>query len=58
VDWEQLRDQTIEDWQNGTQFLTMMGGSRYIEPERAALCLMLWHQFLDEYQARGQRSTW
>ncbi len=51
--WQQLRDQTAEDWQNGTQLLTMLGGVRYVEPGRAALCLLLWQQFIEQYQAQA-----
>jgi hypothetical protein len=51
--WQQLQEQTAEDWENGSQLLTMLGGARFVEPERAALCLLLWRQFVDEYQATG-----
>jgi len=51
--WQQLQDQTAEDWENGAALLTMLGGARFIEPERAALCLLLWRQFIQEYQAQG-----
>ena len=51
--WQALLDQTAEDWQSGAQLMTMLGGARFIGPERAALCLLLWRQFLAEYQAEG-----
>jgi hypothetical protein len=51
--WERLRDQSVEDWESGATLITMLGGERYIEPERAALCLTLWQDFLDAYGPSG-----
>jgi hypothetical protein len=53
ADWEALRAQTVEDWESGASLITMLGGERYLEPERAALCLMLWQDFLTTYQPAG-----
>jgi hypothetical protein len=52
-DWERLRDQAVEDWESGAALLEMLGGSRYLEPERAALLLTLWQDFLATYQPTG-----
>src|SRR5262249_8889710 len=52
-DWERLRDQTIEDWENGSQLLTMLGGVRYVQPEGAALAWLWWRHFCEESRARG-----
>ena len=53
ADWERLREQTVEDWESGVGLLQMLGGERFVEPERAALCLMLWDDFRTKYQPQG-----
>ena len=53
ADWLALQQQTAEDWYAGAGLLRMLGGARYLEPERAALCLHLWRDFIDRYQPDG-----
>lgn len=48
-DWERIQDEAAEDWVSGRTLLTMLGGERYLAPERGALLLHLWRQFLVAY---------
>jgi hypothetical protein len=51
--WERLRDEAVENWESGVTLLELLGGTRYLEPERAALCLTLWNDFLVSYRPTG-----
>lgn len=51
--WEELQRQTAEDWDSGVALLEFLGGSRYIEPSRAALLQVLWRDFVSSYQPSG-----
>ncbi len=52
-DWARLCEETAEDWVSGRAIITMLGGERYITPERTALLLLLWRQFLASYAPEG-----
>lgn len=52
-DWERLCQETAEDWVSGRAIITMLGGERYITPERTALLLLLWRQFIVAYAPEG-----
>lgn len=52
-DWERLCAETAEDWVSGRAIITMLGGERYITPERTALLLLLWRQFIVAYAPEG-----
>ncbi len=48
-DWARIQGEAAEDWVSGRALLTMLGGERYLAPERAALLLHLWRHFLVAY---------
>jgi hypothetical protein len=53
ADWDALYAKAIDDWQSGAALLTMLGGQRFVEPERAALCVLLWQDFRQTYQPQN-----
>jgi len=49
-DWARIQGEAAEDWVSGRALLTMLGGERYLAPERAALLVHLWRHFLVAYE--------
>ncbi len=52
-DWARIQDEAAEDWVSGRALLAMLGGQRYLAPERAALLVHLWRRFLVAYDVDG-----
>ena len=52
-DWERIRAEAAEDWASGKTLIEMVGGERYLAPERMALLLHLWRHFVVAYEVEG-----
>lgn len=52
-EWFAVQDRAAEDWASGAMLITMLGGERYLAPERTALMLGLWHHYRAAYRPQG-----
>ena len=52
-EWEAAKAQAAEDWRDGIRLMEMAGGERYLAPERAALLLCLWDEYVERYKPGG-----
>jgi hypothetical protein len=52
-EWDAAKARAMENWRDGIRLVEMAGGERYLAPERAALLLCLWDEYVERYKPSG-----